>query len=220
MINERDDQTAIDELLPWHATGRLSAADQGRVEAALARDPEVARRATLAREEMEETISLNETLGVPSSRARDALFARIDALGPQAKPAGPGLMSRLGGLLNVLSPKALAWSAVAAALLIMVQAGILGSLMVGQQLPGFEIASGPAAGTGSRVLVTFAPEATAGQIASVLQSRRAVIVDGPRPGGDFVVRVSEAPLADAEMQQAIAALRQQSAVIRFVAPSP
>ncbi|HEV2605971.1 MAG TPA: hypothetical protein VGU24_20165 [Microvirga sp.] len=220
MTDNRDAPDAIDELLPWHATGRLSAADRARVEAALAREPAVARRAALAEEEREETIALNESLGVPSSRARDALFARIDTAGPQAKPASAGLMSRFGGLLDRLSPKALAWSAVAAALLIAVQAGILGSLMVGQRVPGFEMASGSAAVAGSRLLVTFAPEATAAQIAGVLQSRRAVIVDGPRPGGIFVVRIGDKPLSEAEIQQAIAAFRQQSAVVRFVAPSP
>ena len=59
----------IEELLPWHAAGTLSRRDAERVEAALARDPELARRFELAREELSATIHLNETLGAPSARA-------------------------------------------------------------------------------------------------------------------------------------------------------
>ena len=69
----------IEELLPWHAAGTLSRRDAQRVEAALARDPELARRCALVREELGETILLNETLGAPSGRAMEKLFAKIDA---------------------------------------------------------------------------------------------------------------------------------------------
>ena len=69
----------IELLLPWHAAGTLSQRDKQRVEAALASDPELARRYELVREELGETIHLNETLGAPSARAMDALFAKIDA---------------------------------------------------------------------------------------------------------------------------------------------
>ncbi len=220
MTDERQAPDAIDELLPWHATGRLEAEDRAKVEAALARDPETARRLALAREELEETIALNEALGVPSARARADLFARIDAAAPAGSGPSRGLMGALAGLLDALSPRALAWGAVAAALLILVQAGILGTLVVNQGGAGFETASRQAAGAGSRLLVTFAPEASVGQIGTLLQSQRATIVDGPRPGGIYVVRIGDRPLSEAEVQRAIAAMRQQSAIVRFVAPSP
>src|SRR5476649_1853508 len=69
----------IEELLPWHAAGTLNRRDTQRVEQALARDPELARRYALVREELGETILLNETLGAPSGRAMEKLFAKIDA---------------------------------------------------------------------------------------------------------------------------------------------
>ena len=69
----------IEELLPWHAAGTLSRRDSQRVEEALARDPELARRYALVREELGETILLNETLGAPSAHAMEKLFAKIDA---------------------------------------------------------------------------------------------------------------------------------------------
>jgi hypothetical protein len=69
----------IGALLPWHAAGTLSRRDADRVEQALAGDPQLARRYDLVRQELAETIHLNETLGEPSARAMEKLFAAIDA---------------------------------------------------------------------------------------------------------------------------------------------
>src|SRR5262249_6783003 len=44
----------IEALLPWHAAGTLDSRDARRVEEALARDPELARRYDLVREELAE----------------------------------------------------------------------------------------------------------------------------------------------------------------------
>ena len=67
---EAPERQEIEELLPWHAAGTLSRRDAQRVEEALARDPELARRYALVRDELGETIHFNETLGAPSARAR------------------------------------------------------------------------------------------------------------------------------------------------------
>ena len=72
-------------LLPWHAAGTLNARDARRVDEALARDPELARQYAVIREEYAETIDLNESLGAPSARAMQKLFAAIDAE-PARKP--------------------------------------------------------------------------------------------------------------------------------------
>ena len=69
-MNEKE-RHEIEALLPWHAAGTLSRRDADRVEQALAGDRELARLA--------ETTRLNETLGVPSARAMEKLFAAIDA---------------------------------------------------------------------------------------------------------------------------------------------
>src|SRR6201991_587367 len=68
----------IETLLPWHAAGTLNARDARRVEEALARDSELAKQYAVIREEYAETIGLNETLGAPSVRAMQKLFAAID----------------------------------------------------------------------------------------------------------------------------------------------
>ena len=69
----------VELLLPWHAAGTLSRRDAARVEQALANDNELAARYEMVREELGEAIRLNETLGAPSARAMQQLFAKIDA---------------------------------------------------------------------------------------------------------------------------------------------
>ena len=69
----------IEMLLPWHATGRLSARDSRRVDNALAGDPELARQYAAIRDEYAGTMDFNELLGTPSARVAQMLFAAIDA---------------------------------------------------------------------------------------------------------------------------------------------
>jgi hypothetical protein len=77
-MNEKE-RHEIEALLPWHAAGTLSRRDADRVEQALADDCKLARRYDLVRQELAETIHLNETLGAPSARAMEKLFAAIEA---------------------------------------------------------------------------------------------------------------------------------------------
>ena len=96
---EAPERQEIEELLPWHAAGTLSRRDAQRVEEALARDPELARRYALVREELGETISLNETLGAPSARALENLFAKIDAEPARQPTTSLNLGGRIGEFL-------------------------------------------------------------------------------------------------------------------------
>ena len=90
---ERDD---LETLLPWHAAGTLNRRDAERVEKALASDRELLRHFNLAREELNETIHLNETLGAPSARAMEKLFAAIEAEGAKTPARRQGKWHRAG----------------------------------------------------------------------------------------------------------------------------
>jgi hypothetical protein len=81
-MNEKE-RHEIEALLPWYAAGTLSRRDADRVEQSLAGDCELARRYDLVRQELAETIHLNETLGAPSARAMEKLFAAINAEEPR-----------------------------------------------------------------------------------------------------------------------------------------
>src|ERR1700754_34611 len=81
-----DEPSEIETLLPWPAAGTLNARDARRVDEALASDPDLARQYAVIREEYAETIGLNESLGAPSARAMQKLFAAIDGE-PVRKPS-------------------------------------------------------------------------------------------------------------------------------------
>jgi hypothetical protein len=102
---ERED---LESLLPWHAAGTLNRRDAERVEKALAGDRELARHLELVREELHETIHLNETLGAPSARAMEKLFAAIDAEPARRATVSFDIAGRLAGFLSSFSPRTLA----------------------------------------------------------------------------------------------------------------
>jgi hypothetical protein len=210
---------SLDALLPWHATRRLDEASAQRVGDALTRDPELARRLTLVEEERAETVALNEALGAPSNRARDRLFERIQAEGVRRAPAR-ARFDWLSGLVAGFSPRALAFSTAILAAVAILQAGVLAGLFLSDAGGRFTTASGPeVAAEGSYVLLGFAPQASAAEIEAFLASHRATIVDGPRPGGLFRVRISERRLPPADLDRVVSAMRSQPQIVRLVAPS-
>jgi hypothetical protein len=75
-INKQPGRHEIEELLSWHAAGPLSRRDADR-RAGTRGDRGLARRYELVRQELA-MIHLNETLGAPSARATEKLFAAID----------------------------------------------------------------------------------------------------------------------------------------------
>src|SRR5437762_12835450 len=131
-INEESEHQEIEALLPWHAAGTLSPRDANRVEQALAGDRELRRQYDLVREELIETIHLKETLGAPSARAMERLFAAIDAEEAHSatRRRSFDLGQRVAELLSGFAPRTIAWSATAAALAILVQAAIIAGVML------------------------------------------------------------------------------------------
>src|ERR1700687_1866165 len=116
MLNKEPERFDIEALLPWHAAGTLRRRDADRVEQALARRRELQRRYALVREEFAETIHLNESLGAPSSRAMEKLFAAIDAEEARSprRRRSFDLGQRISEFLSGFAPRTLAWSAIAA----------------------------------------------------------------------------------------------------------
>ncbi|HEY0234007.1 MAG TPA: hypothetical protein VGC86_02975, partial [Afipia sp.] len=150
----------IEALLPWHAAGTLSARDASRVAEALARDPDLALQFAAVQDEYAETISLNESLGAPSARAMQKLFAAIDAEPARAEAPAFNPLARIGEFFTSLSPRTLAWSAVAGACALVLQAGIIGTVLVKSQSASFQTASYEAkTNAGTRALIGFSADA-------------------------------------------------------------
>ena len=193
----------IELLLPWHAAGTLNARDARRVEEALASDPALARQYAVIRGEYEETIHLNESLGAPSARAMQKLFAAIDAEPAQATGSMP-LSARIATFFSSLSPRTLAWSASLGAIALLLQAGIIGAVLMKTQTSTFQTASlstgAPitrelGAAAPSRALVRFTPEARVADITALLDSYQASIIGDAR-GGMFRLQFDKAMSQD------------------------
>ena len=193
----------IEMLLPWHAAGTLNARDARRVEEALASDPALARQYAAIRGEYEETIHLNESLGAPSARAMQKLFASIDAEPARAIGALP-LSARIATFFASLSPRTLAWSASLGAIALLLQAGIIGAVLMKTQTSTFQTASlstgAPitrelGAAAPSRALVRFTPEARVADITALLDSYQASIIGDAR-GGMFRLQFDKAMSQD------------------------
>jgi hypothetical protein len=214
-FNERD---ALEDLLPWYAAGTLNVSDTLLVEAALKSDPDFARRLDIAREEMGETVLANQMSGAPSSKALNTLMASLEKE-PSRKPSLTTHVFDFGGrLADWFQPKTLAWATVAGAFVIMVQAGVMSNFM-GTSGQVYETASKSqpiTVQTGTILLVGFAPDATIAQITSVLGELKASIVEGPKPGGMYRVKLSDVALSKADSERIVALWRTKTGVVRFV----
>jgi hypothetical protein len=193
----------IEMLLPWHAAGTLNARDARRVEEALASDPQLAKQYAAIRGEYEETIHLNESLGAPSARAMQKLFAAIDAEPARSTGSLP-LSARIATFFASLSPRTLAWSASLGAIALLLQAGIIGAVLMKTQTSTFQTASlstvAPitrelGAAAPARALVRFTPEARVSDITALLDSYQASIIGDAR-GGMFRLQFDKAMSQD------------------------
>lgn len=220
-VNENEGND-VELLLPWHAAGTLSHRDTQRVEAALASDAELARRYELVREELGQTIELNESLGAPSARAMEALFAKIGSEPARAPALSVNVGARLREFFANLSPRTLAWSASAGALAIVLQAGMIAGIMFEKNGPvgpaKYQTASATTntSGAGSYALVRFQPQANAADIDKFLESNNLSVADGPSAGGLYRVRVSTDKLPQTDLSGIMKQL-QKDKVVGFIA---
>jgi hypothetical protein len=208
MSEKVDDRQEIENLLPWHAAGTLSRRDAERVERALASDQELARRFELVREELAETIHLNESLGAPSARAMEKLFAAIDAEGAVKRKPGFAfdLRTRVSEFFSAFAPRTLAYASGVAALVILLQAGVIGDMALnsGGGSGAFGTASTEVKVKSVDFFVIFSPQISTEELTNFLRANKAKIVDGPKGGATYQVRFE----ADGSPQDEIARLKK------------
>jgi hypothetical protein len=201
----------IEALLPWYAAGTLRRRDRQRVEDALRQDAELARHVELVREELVETIHLNETLGAPGPHVVDRLMAAIDAEANAARKHVPGAAANwLTGFFANLPPRTLAVAASFAVLAIALQAFMLVDVFTKPQTQ--EASLGAVHRHGAFAMVRFAQAASAAEITNFLHNYQAALVDGPTDGGFYRVRIAMKSLAKEELGKIIARMRQEHVV--------
>jgi hypothetical protein len=212
----------IEMLLPWHAAGTLNARDARRVDEALASDPDLARQYAVIREEYAETIHLNESLGAPSARAMQKLFAAIDGE-PVRKPSvSVNISARISEFFAKLSPRTLAWSAGLGAVALLLQAGVIGAVLVKNQGASFQTASldlsernapitRDLGASPPRALVRFSDDARVADIKALLDTYQASIVDGAK-GGLFRLQFGTGAMGKSDLAALMSKLQKEKIV--------
>lgn len=216
----------LEMLMPWYVNGTLDRASTERIEAALLVDPALARSLELLREDSDAAVALAEADELPASmearfQAQLDAAAAEDARSAAREAVRPGPLARFGGWVGdlVLSapPRGLALATAAAALVVLLQTGVIVSMFGAGEGPGFRTASGETGQAGPAVLVQFAAGADLGEIAAFLDENGGRIVDGPLPGGLFKLRFQESE--ERGSQELAAELRERPQLFKLALPS-
>lgn len=220
----REPNQEIEELLPWHLTGRLAPADSDRVSKALADDGYLQSSKAAAAEDLAAVVEANAALPSPSRQALDRLMARVDReprLGASRLGAVAGFVRLLDWCRSRLSAQSLAFVGAAAVVLLVVQAAAIADLLMTRQgAQTYQTASQAVEAPGATLLVEFSQSAKMADIAGFLDSNGMAIIDGPRQGRFWRVRIGPANLAPTAIEQAIAKLRGQASLVSIVLPGP
>ena len=212
----------IEMLLPWHAAGTLNARDARRVDEALARDPR-ARQAIRGDPRGIRRDHSSQREPRCAVRARDAEAVRRDRCraGAQAVGCRSNLSARISDFFASLSPRTLAWSASLGALALLLQAGVIGAVLMKNQPASFQTASlsmnEPSrrhhARSGQRcapprALVRFAPDARVADITALLDNYQASIIDGAK-GGMFRLQFGNKAMSKDEVAGLMSKLQKR-----------
>lgn len=210
----------IEKLLPWYVTGTLDCADRARVESYLARSPHACAQLDLIRAEREQAVFANEALGSPSAGALDRLMASL----PTARPSlsqrvtGGGPFQRVADFFTAPTARGVRWAAFAAAAVVVVQAAAITCLLV-RHSGTYQTAVGQSRGDGVSALIAFVDEARAPAIARLLVEFDASIVDGPKPGGVYKIRLRTVDRPQSEKDALLRRLAERRDIVRVVLPS-
>jgi anti-sigma factor RsiW len=212
--NVQSEREEIEMLLPWYVMGRLDRADAARVETCLARDPDLARQFRLIREEFDESVEGNEAIADRPASNADRLLAEVARRRAPSAPTGRGLWDRLKDLFAMPPGGALRLAGAAAALLIVVQAGVIGTMLVRQSGSYAPASGGTATATrGTVALVGFVGGATTSAVVDLLAAQGMAILDGPNPSGFFTVQIGPDTMSEAERNAKIEVLKSRGDVV-------
>jgi hypothetical protein len=187
--------------------------------------PELRRHFDLICEERAAAVNLNESLGAPSLEVIEKVFARLDSAAAKAPiKRNKAVESWLAARFPAQRPRWLVWVGMAAAVVAMIESGLLAIMFFGVAEKGttywtVSVAKKTTGDDSAFLLIAFMPDATAAQIRHFLETHNASIVEGPVAGDIFRIRVGDKALSPKELGAIVAFLRNESTIVRFVAPT-
>ena len=195
MSGERDE---IYALLPWYAAGTLSAEDAARVKSAVAADPGLARTLAQIRDERDQTIAVNEAILPSSHSGLDPLMSAVEAEAPRTGTPARSPVAWLLRQIDAVAPQTVALAGVAALLVIVVQGGLLTSVMLREgatppviiiDKPDEPMGLLPPDESGGVLAVRFVGGATMETIVNLLVELDARVIWGPSGDGLYVIQL-------------------------------
>jgi hypothetical protein len=173
------------------------------------------------RAEREQTTAANEALGAPPAGAIDRLMAARPAarVGSLPRRIATRLFQGLAEFFATPTAAGVRWAAVAAVALVAVQAGVIATLLLSDRDGTYQVASGRQTGEGIAALVVFTDEATAPAISRLLKDFNGSIVDGPKPGGVYKIRLQTEERSPAAQEALLRRLAERRDIVRSVLPS-
>lgn len=220
----------VEELLPWYVTGRVSREEARGIEAALKTMPDLAGKLAQVQRERDAVARASETVESAPPETLQRLLQQVETTRQWRVPKIES-HSEAGGWLKAAMGRNAVWqTALAAACVAIVALGVqlynVPAGTNGAELKvaatrsasevGFDVAGSINGGAGTTLLVTFQPGATAGDIGTLLTGLNAKIVDGPKPGGAYVVQIPSTQTSDVEA--ATASLRARKDLVAGVLP--
>lgn len=198
----------VEELLPWYVTGRVSREEARGVEAALKTMPDLADKLAQVQRERDAIARTAETIEPAPPETLQRLLQQVETTRQWRMPRIESPGEADGWIKAALGRNGVWQGAFAVACIAIVALGV--RLYSPATAPGeFGAATGISEiGAGSTLLVTFQPTATAAGIAALLTEVNATIVDGPKPGGTYVVRVPAEQVDDVTAAMAALAGRK------------
>lgn len=182
----------IEELLPWYVTGRVSREEARGIEAALKTMPDLAQKLAAVQREREAVARGSEAVDPPPAENLQRLLRQVETTRQVRAPRGD---TAAGGLRGLLA-RAPIWQA---AFGLACAAIVLLALQFADPVPTDQL--GATAGiqateSGALLLVTFQPEAPSRAVSTLISDLGATVVEGPRPGGVYVLRLPSADPQD------------------------
>lgn len=185
----------VEELLPWYVTGRVTREEARGVEAALKTMPDLAAKLAAVQRERDAVARGSEAVEPPPPENLQRLLRQVEktrqARVPKMEAAASG-----ADWLNAVFGRRIVWQAAFAAACVVI--AVMGIRLYDPATPAAfgTAASINGAETGADLVVTFQPTATTADISALLVTLDAVIVDGPKPGSAYVLRLPSADPAD------------------------
>ena len=186
----------VEELLPWYVTGRVSREEARGIEAALKTMPDLADKLAQVQREREAVARASEAVEPAPPETLQRLLQQVETT-RQWRVLRIHSQGEAGGWLKAAMGRNAIWqTALAAACVAIVVLGVqLYKVPTGDQ---FKVAGNISGAGGATLLVTFQPGATAGDIGALLTGLGAKIVDGPKPGGAYIVQIPSGQASDVE----------------------